>query len=116
MLVAPTPLGFALNRVEIKGNNAVYHITTLVHNNGAHWLLAELSGEAGVSSQMVSINTNDDTDGNPQKINMGNIKYPKDVCFTLSVYGYLSKPKKKDESCGTPVKSGVICAGDFPGL
>lgn len=97
--VCPTPIGSALNRVKISCNKAVYHLAAVVHNTGAHWLIWELSGPAGKTSQIVPINTNDDAEGNPQTIDMGNISYPKDACFTVTITGYLSKPKKKDVSC-----------------
>lgn len=62
-----------------------------------------------------AININDDVEGNPQLVEMGNISYPKDACFTVTITGYLCKPKKKDVGCSV-FKTGVICQGDFPGV
>lgn len=114
--ICPVPLGSALNRVEIESNKAIYHLMAFGHNTGAHWFLWELSGPAGTVSKIVTINTNDDAQGNLQIFEMGTISYPKDACFTLTIYGYLTKPKKKEESCSLGIRTGIICPADFPAL
>ena len=112
----PTPVGTNVSRIAINGNTAQYRLVAYAHNFGSHWLLWKVTGQGGTVSGIVNVNTNDASDGVPQIIDMGILRYPKDACFTLTVSGYLNKPKQNNTSCSSPVVTGLICPTLFPAL